>query len=142
MSHRIDKVRSTLARAVREVIARGLNDPRATGMISVTDLTVSPDLRNATVLVSIFPEDRTKLTMHALESAARHIRREVGELVALNQVPALIFRLDTSLKRQAEVFNALGKAHDSLNRPKPDDQAETPDAPQPGESGESEERGS
>lgn len=139
MSHRLDKVRSTLARAVREVIARGLNDPRATGMISVTEVTVSPDLRNATVLVSIYPEDRTKLTMHALESAAKHIRREVGEIIALNQVPALIFRLDTSLKKQAEVFNALGKAHDSLNRAKPGD---SPDSSGPPHADDAQERGS
>lgn len=114
MSHRLDKVRSTLTRAIREVIARGLNDPRASGLISVTDVTVSPDLRNATVLISVYPEDRAKLTMHAIESAARHIRREAGELMALKQMPALTFRLDNSLKKQAEIFDALGKASQDL----------------------------
>lgn len=82
-------------------------------MITVTSVTVSPDLRDATVNVSVFPAEHQKLTMHGLTSAARHIRREAGELVAMRQLPTLHFKLDTSLKRQAAVIEALSLAsHD------------------------------
>ncbi len=109
MSHRVEKIESTLARAVQEVLRRGLNDPRARGLISVTSVDVSPDLHNAIVFVSILPEEHQDLTMHALRHASRHIRREAGELMAIRRLPELEFRLDLSLKKQAEVFEALSK---------------------------------
>lgn len=109
MSHRVEKIESTLARAVQEVLRRGLHDPRARGLISVTRVDVSPDLHNAIVFVSILPEEHQDLTMHALKHAARHIRREAGELMAIRRLPELDFRLDLSLKKQAEVFEVLSK---------------------------------
>ncbi|MBY0312760.1 MAG: 30S ribosome-binding factor RbfA [Phycisphaerales bacterium] len=109
MSHRVEKIESTLARAVQEVLRRGLHDPRARGLISVTRVDVSPDLHNAIVFVSVLPEEHQDLTMHALKHAARHIRREAGELMAIRRLPELDFRLDLSLKKQAEVFEVLSK---------------------------------
>ena len=50
------------------------------------------------------------LTMHGLRAAARHIRREVGDHVAIKQMPELVFRLDQSLKKQAGVLDAIAKA--------------------------------
>lgn len=107
--HRIEQVESTLRRAVQQVLAKGLSDPRYRGLVSVTGMSVTRDLREATVLVSVYPEQHQELTMHAISHAARHIRREVGELVALDRVPELRFKLDTSLKAQAEVLDALAK---------------------------------
>jgi ribosome-binding factor A len=113
MSHRLEKVESTLARAIQQVISQGLHDPRAAGLISVLRVDISPDMANALVFVSIFPEDRTELTMHALRHAAKHIRHEAAELVDIRRMPSIEFRLDTSLKRQAEIFDALAKARES-----------------------------
>jgi ribosome-binding factor A len=113
MSHRLEKVESTLARAIQQVISQGLHDPRAGGLISVLRVDVSPDMANAMVFVSIFPEDRSELTMHALRHAAKHIRHEAAELVDIRRMPHIEFRLDTSLKRQAEIFDALAKARAS-----------------------------
>lgn len=109
MSHRVEKIESTLARAVQEVLRRGLHDPRARGLISVTGVDVSPDLHNAIVFVSVLPEEHQDLTLHALRHAAKHIRREAGELMAIKRLPDLDFRLDLSLKKQAEVFDVLAK---------------------------------
>ena len=109
MSHHIEKLQSTLARAVQQVISQGLHDPRASGLISVTRVDVSPDQANALVFVSIFPEDRQELSMHALRHAARHIRHEAAELMAVRRMPSIEFRLDKSLKHQAEVYQALAK---------------------------------
>jgi ribosome-binding factor A len=109
VSHRREQVASTLQRAVQQVIAKGLQDPRISGMITVTAVEVSPDLKAATVLVSILPADRERLTMHGLRDAASHIRRQTGDLVDMRQVPELTFRLDSSLKKQADVYTAIAK---------------------------------
>ena len=109
MSRRLEQLSSTLLRAVQGVLARGLNDPRTDGaLITVTGLTISPDLRNATVLISVLPEKKQDLCMHALSHAAGHIRRKASDLVALANMPTLTFKLDLSLKKEARVIRALG----------------------------------
>ena len=112
MNHRIEKIESTLARAIHQVISRGLNDPRAGGLISVLRVNVAQDMANATAFVSVYPEEKAELTMHALRHASRHIRHQVAELMAIRKVPIIEFRLDKSLKHQSEVFQALAKARE------------------------------
>jgi len=131
VSHHLEKVTSTLARAVQQVISQDLHDPRASGLISVTRVDVSPDMANALVFVSIFPEDRQELSMHALRHAAKHIRHQAAELISIRRMPNIEFRLDKSLKHQAEVYQALAKASGAADQPSipptpaPPDQANT-----------------
>ena len=109
MSRRTEQIASLLERALQDVLARGLEDPRVKGLITVTGVRLTDDLREATVLVSILPADAAPLTMHGLQHAARHLRRQVGERVALRRMPMLRFKLDESLKRQAGVLEALAR---------------------------------
>lgn len=121
MSHRHEQLESTLKRALQQVLARGLQDPRTNGtMITVTGLTIARDLKNATALISVFPEERQKLAMHAIRHAAAHIRHEVSELVAMRAVPLIAFDLDTQLKKQVELLSALRQVEQERQRPGPD----------------------
>lgn len=111
MTHRVEQLQSTLQRALQEVLGQGLSDPRADGtMFTVTEIQLSRDLRNATVMVSIFPEAKQELAMHAIRAAGRFIRREAGEKMSLSQLPELAFKLDLRLKQQAEVMRAINEA--------------------------------
>lgn len=110
MSHKHEHLQSSIEHAVREVLSRGFNDPRISGLLTVTGVKVTPDHTTAFVNVSVLPAEKADLTMHGLQSAARHIRREVGELVRTRQMPVLEFRLDNSLKQQASVLSALERA--------------------------------
>lgn len=109
VQHR-EQVASVLQRAVQAVLSRGLNDPRVKGLITVTSVKVAPDLINATVNVSIHPEETAKTTMKGLQAAAKHIRSQMAKHVEMRRVPDLSFKLDESLKKQAEVFAALEEA--------------------------------
>ena len=109
MSKRVEQVESTLLRALQEEIARGLHDPRVSGLITVTGVDVSPDLKNATVLVSVLPDHKLDLTLHALRAASRHLRRRIGERVAMHEVPELTFKADESIKKQSEILSAFAK---------------------------------
>jgi ribosome-binding factor A len=109
---RRERLRASLRRAVQDVIARGLQDPRVSGMITVTDVRLTDQLDRAVVSVSVFPAEREDLTLHGLRAAAAHIRREAGRFMHAprgGRLPALEFKLDRSLKRQAEVLGALAK---------------------------------
>lgn len=114
MSRRVEQIAAELRRAVQQVLAKGLSDPRVRGMITVTGVTVSDDLRQATISVSVLPEEHQELTLHGLRAAARFVRREAGELVAMKRLPEFVFRLDHQLKRQAATLEAIARARAEL----------------------------
>jgi ribosome-binding factor A len=116
-----DQISSVLQRAVQEVISRGLNDPRVRGLISVTSVTISEDRREATVRVSVLPAEHAELTMHGLRHATPHVQSKVANTVRARRVPTLHFRLDESLKKQADVLAAIRRNESQEDTPAPED---------------------
>ncbi|MGB0766982.1 MAG: 30S ribosome-binding factor RbfA [Phycisphaeraceae bacterium] len=110
MTHRIEQVESTLRKALAQVLQRRLSDPRIRGLVSIIDVDVSPDMKRATIAVSVLPEEYEKRTVAGLKAANRHIQSEVKKLVALRVVPHLSFELDQSLKQAERVYQAIDEA--------------------------------
>lgn len=110
MTHRIEQVESTLRKALAQVLQRSISDPRIRGMVSITDVDVSPDMKQAKVSVSVLPEEYAKRSVAGLKAASKHIGSEVKKLVALRIVPHLSFELDDSLKKADEVYQAIDQA--------------------------------
>ncbi len=115
MSYRKKQIESTLQRAICQVLARRLSDPRVVGMVSVTHVDVSPDRRNAFVYVSVLPDKYEKRSLGGLNGAAGHIYSLVCKHVAMRMVPRLEFRLDKSLKKQENVYDAIRRGIDQDN---------------------------
>ncbi|MEM9019611.1 MAG: 30S ribosome-binding factor RbfA [Planctomycetota bacterium] len=109
MTHRIEQAESTLRKALAQVLQRRISDPRIRGLVSITHLDISPDLKNAKVYISVLPGEFEKRTVAGLRAADRHIQNEVKKLVALRVVPHLQFELDSSLKRADAVFDAMSQ---------------------------------
>lgn len=107
MSHRLKQVESMLQRAISQVLHRHLADPRIEGLVSVTQVKVSADIRHAQVCVSVIPATAQKKVLAGLRHASGHIHTLIRKLVALRTVPQLEFRLDESIKKQAAVFDAI-----------------------------------
>lgn len=71
-----------------------LRDPRI-GSATVTRVELSPDLRQARVLVSVMGENEVQQeTLAGLASAAGFVRRELGQRLRLKRAPELMFILD------------------------------------------------
>lgn len=119
MTHRIEQVESTLRKALAQVLQRSISDPRIRGMVSIMDVDVSPDMKQAKIAVSVLPEEYAKRTLGGLKAANRHIQGEVKKLVALRIVPHLKFELDDSLKQADQVFQAIDEA--KAREQEPDD---------------------
>ena len=131
MTHRIEKVESTLQRVISEVIQKRISDPRIEGMVSITRVKVSPDLREAVIYVSVLPESRQKQVMSGLHHAAGRIRRIAGKSVQMKALPNMTFRLDESLKTQARVFDAIHTAMDRTGPPEPSESTDASEASPP-----------
>lgn len=110
MKRRTLQVASTVEKAVADVLARGLSDPRIRGLITVTGIEVTDDFSQAKISVTVMPEEHEQITMHALTAAAGFIRREAMKHVHLREMPHLRFEVDTGLKNQARVLELLNKA--------------------------------
>jgi ribosome-binding factor A len=112
-----------LAEAIREEVANFLNervkDPRITGMVTVTAVEVTRDLRTAKVFVSVLgPEaDRAK-TFEGLDSLAGHLRARLGKSLGLRSAPEILFRHDESVARAARIETLLAQIKEG--RPEPD----------------------
>lgn len=115
MSPRPEQTVSALRRAIQETLGRGLQDPRVRGLITVTEVQLSPDGREAIIGISVMPAEHQDLTLHGLRAASGHIRRNAAERIRIRRMPKLVFRLDKSLKKQAEVLGALAKAREEFD---------------------------
>ena len=112
MSQSNDQMASALKRAIQQVLVRGLNDPRVRGLVSVTTVTVSEDLADATVFISVLPEEHADLTIHGLRHATAHIRTSIGKIIRVRRMPRIAFKLDHSLKRESEIIATINRVRE------------------------------
>ena len=107
-NRRIDRVNELLRTELSEVISRELKDPRLAGLISITEVETTADLRHARVFVSVFGrEEERQSSLEALRSATGFLRREVAQRVTFRYMPELEFRLDTSLEHGDRIMRLL-----------------------------------
>ena len=95
-------------------IIRRMKDrtPDLKGLISVTEADVAPDLKTAYVYVSIYGvnEQEAKTSLKALQNAAGYIRHELAQVMRMRTVPALTFRMDSSMSygsKMDELFKSI-----------------------------------
>jgi ribosome-binding factor A len=90
------------------LIARRLKDPRVTGFITVTGAKMSPDLKEATVYVSIHGEEKVRAsTLAGLTAAAGFLKREAARAIGLRYVPSLRFAYDRSVAEGDKIERLL-----------------------------------
>ena len=102
---------STIQRELAEMILRDLQDPRLTGMPSVTRVKVSPDLSIADVFITVMgtPGQQTA-ALNALRHSAGLMRAKLTRSLSLRQAPYLKFNIDEDLKKEIELLELIRKA--------------------------------
>jgi ribosome-binding factor A len=128
MSHRIKQLESALQRTIGAILIGGLNDPRVSGLISVTGVEITKDGERAKIGISVLPEEKGALAVKGLRAAAKHIRHEVSDKLRARTIPKLDFQLDDSLKKQAAVLSEIQLAMEEA--PENTDDSENTDAPE------------
>ena len=107
-SRRPDRVAEAIREAVATFLAEGVKDPRVTGLVTVTGVDVTRDLRHARVHVSVMGTDaERKDTMEGLASVAGHLRARLGRTLRLRVTPELEFRYDASIAHAARIDSLL-----------------------------------
>jgi len=111
--NRSQRVGDQILREISDLLLRKVKDPRLKG-VTLTEVKVSKDLRNAYIYYSIFSQDEQKKQVQkGFESAKGFIRKEIGERLHLRYVPAIRFIYDISLEYGEKIENLLEKTRES-----------------------------
>ena len=106
-SNRMDRVNEELKKEISLVIDQSLKNPNITGIISVTKVKTSPDLKFARVYISIINSKSKKNTLDGIKNAAGYIRSEIAKRVNLRYTPELNFIIDDSMEYGDKIENIL-----------------------------------
>lgn len=104
--NRIGRINEEVQRELAVLIPT-VKDPRVTGLISVTGVDVTPDLKFAKVYISVLDKSGSEQVLKGLKSAAGYLRRELGRALNLRSTPELDFLQDDSMAKGAHILEML-----------------------------------
>ena len=111
-SNRQGRINEEILRELSGLL-RTLKDPRVSGLVSITHVEVTPDLRYATVFVSrLGTQEELPGCIKGLRSAAGYLRRELSSRLSLRYTPELIFEPDDSITQGVHIMELLEKLSD------------------------------
>jgi len=106
-SNKIQRINEDIKRVLAARL-RDIKDPRIRqGMISVTAVDTTSDLRRAKVYLSVLGLRSEKDFVKGLKSASGYLRREIGQALSLRYIPELQFELDKSIEHGAKINTLL-----------------------------------
>ena len=105
-SNRIGRINEEIQRELAALIPT-VKDPRVSGMISVTAVETTPDLKFAKIYISALDKGGEEQVLRGLKSASGYLRRELGRSLNLRYTPELTFVRDDSINKGAHILEML-----------------------------------
>ena len=111
---RSERVAQMIIRHLAVILRSEVKDPRVAGL-TITDVEVTKDLRQATVFVTTMLDDQVDIedTMRALDSANGFLRRSLAKVIDMRHCPSLLFAYDNSISDGAKMSALIDKALNS-----------------------------
>ncbi len=109
--NRPERVGHMVQQLLAELFARGMRDPRI-GLLTITGVKMSPDLREARVYWTVHGAEQRKHTAKGLENAKGFLRREIGLHLKLRITPELSFTYDEAIDRGERIEQLIRQVHD------------------------------
>jgi len=111
-TRRVARVQEMIMEEISRLLLSKAKDPRLRP-VTVTRVTLSPDLKRARVFYSLFGQDiNRKAVKQTLEWSASFFRREVGRKIDLKFVPEIIFEFDESLEYSQHMDEVFRRLHE------------------------------
>ena len=104
---RLGRINEELKKEISHVISFELKNSEVTGLVSVTKVNITPDLKYAKVYVSLLNSKSTVKTLNGLKKSEKFIRSQVAKTINLRVTPELIFELDDSMEYGEKIDNIL-----------------------------------
>jgi len=120
MSRRLERVNHLIREEISELLQRQVKDPRLGGLVTVTSVSTSPDLRHAKVYISIMGEEQEKReALEAFNTASGFLRKELGTRLRMRCNPVLSFHRDDSIEQGTHILQLI----DQVTNPENSEQA-------------------
>ena len=107
---RSDRVAEQVRRDLADLIRTELKDPRV-GMISLTDVELTPDYAHAKVFFTTFHSEHLDEIERGLKRASGFLRRELGKRIHIHTLPELHFVYDNSIERGTSMSQLIDQAN-------------------------------
>ncbi len=104
---RLNRINEELKKEISQIISFELKNPEATGLISVTKVKITPDLKYAKVYVSLLNSKNEEKTIEALKQSAGYIRMLIAKRINLRITPELVFEKDDSIEYGMKIDSIL-----------------------------------
>jgi ribosome-binding factor A len=105
MSKRTEQVAELLRQEINKVI---IKDFESNGfLVSVSEVTVAPDLKNATAYLSIIPANKMGTALEGIRKFGGHIQKEISKSLVLRSVPKIKWEIDNRDLKYKEIDDAL-----------------------------------
>jgi ribosome-binding factor A len=115
-TRRADRVAEAIREEVASYLATGVRDPRITGLVTVTGVDLTSDLRHARVYVSVLvgeddgpPAAAAEATLEALNDIGWQLKGEIGRALRLRLAPELEFRRDETIAQASRIESLLAQ---------------------------------
>ena len=105
--NRLNRINEELKKEISNIISFELKNPDATGLISVTKVKITPDLKYAKVYVSMLNSKSKEKTLEALKKSAGYVRSEIAKRINLRITPELVFEEDESMEYGMKIDSIL-----------------------------------
>lgn len=119
-SGRMNKINEELKKEISNVISVELKNPHLTGLITVTKVDTSPDLKIAHVYVSMIAAKSKKENLAILKRASGFVRSCLARKVNLRTTPEIVFVFDESLEYGAKIDSILKDITKDMKKDKGD----------------------
>jgi len=106
MSKRTEQIASLLRQNINEILLRDFEAPLGT-MVSVTEVTVAPDLKHAMALVSIIPENKLGSTFTLIKKFGSHVQHEINKRTIMRIIPIIHWQIDERDLKYKKIDEAL-----------------------------------
>jgi ribosome-binding factor A len=111
MSHRIDKIEHLIKEEISLIFLYKMDDP-ALSLITITNVKVSPDLKNVKIYLSVFDKEKRELVLEKVKASTGYIRSELAQRIRIRYVPELRFFIDDTIDYVEKIENLIKKIHD------------------------------
>ena len=108
MSKRTEQVNELLRSAINNIIIKDFEPPQGT-LVSISEVTISADLKNATAYISVIPQNKVGSGLQALQKFGGHIQKEIGKHLTMKMVPRIDWKLDERDLKYSAIDEALKK---------------------------------
>lgn len=112
MSHRIDKIESLIKEEISLIFLFKLQDLEL-GLLTITNVRVSADLKIAKIYISIMEKDKREEALEKIKSKTKFIRSELASRITIKFVPELKFFLDDTLDYVEKIDELIKKIHEN-----------------------------